>query len=185
MRATLQHALRRLTRRKSDEGAGEGELNIVPLLDIVTNVMLFLLATVATSFTASVFLRAPGQCLRDCPPVAAVDHWTLQVLPDGYMVAGERGFLQPDCARWGQAAVTIPARAGRPDAEALRACLLRARGSFTAAQLSPTLRVSIQGQLPYGELLRAMDAARESAPGAADLFPEVQLGILTGPGEGT
>ena len=75
--APQRSKVRRLSKPKEpapdDEG---GELNIVPFLDIIMNVMMFVLATVSVTFTATIDTtlggmggRAPGP--RAPPPSAS------------------------------------------------------------------------------------------------------------------
>ena len=56
-----KNKIRRLSANK-EPGPGEeegGELNIVPFLDILTNVMVFVLASLAAVFTVSLVVSAP------------------------------------------------------------------------------------------------------------------------------
>src|SRR3954453_24078864 len=52
--------IRRLSQHK-EPAAGEeaGELNVVPYLDIITNIMMFVLASVSVSFIASIDTTPP------------------------------------------------------------------------------------------------------------------------------
>lgn len=158
--------------------AGPEDLNVVPFLDVVMNLVLFLLATLATTFTASIPLRPPGPA-----PLTTVDPVVLAVVAtrEGYVVGARGGYFAPGCERLGPVATAVPLRDGAHDPDGLRACLLRARAH-------PDLRdglarqravdVSVFDALPYGTLVETLDAARESRPGANDLFTEPRLGIM-------
>src|SRR5512145_1121546 len=59
--AAQRGRIRRLSQPKElspdEEG---GELNVVPFLDIITNIMIFVLATVAVTFTATITTTPPA-----------------------------------------------------------------------------------------------------------------------------
>lgn len=155
-----------------------GELNVIPFLDIVMNVLMFVLATSATVFTSTITPTVPGCCGSSRAP----DVPTLHVTPGGYVVGSRAGFVAADCRSMTTGgAVTVPLRDGRHDAASLGRCLaaLHADPASPAAfRAQRALQVSAVGSVPYQELVRALDAARETRPGAGDLFPEVTLGLL-------
>ncbi len=168
VRANKQHAAR-------DEG---GELNVIPFLDIVMNVLMFVLATSATVFTATITPTTPQCCGRGSVP----DVPTLHITRGGCVVAARAGIVAPDCrslTSGGQ--VTVPLRDGRHDAAGLTRCLAtlrQAAGSSSPFRTQRALQVSTLDNVAYRELVRALDAARETRPGAGDLYPEVSLGVL-------
>src|SRR6202035_2574979 len=68
-----------------------GELNIVPFLDIVTNVLMFVLATIAVTFTTMIDSqppRASGSSAR--PPTKPSLSLNIVVLDKGFIVSGLR-----------------------------------------------------------------------------------------------
>jgi biopolymer transport protein TolR len=160
-RLQIARAVRANDRRAAQEHAGE--LNVIPFLDIVMNVLMFVLATTATVFTASITPTVPQCCGRGAAQMA-----TVHVTPTGYVVATAVG------------ATAVPLRAGRYDAAGLSRSLaaLRAAATSPAEREQRTVQVSAVGAVPYGELVRAIDASRETRPGAGDLFPEVTLGVV-------
>lgn len=162
----------------SDPSVG-GELNIVPLLDIVMNVMLFVLATVTTVFTATIAVPAPS---RPADSAGRAGQGTvLELTREGFIVGTDRGYLQPDCTSLGGPAIVVPAVRGAHDFHALSQCLLRARSSpsiSAALRASEPIRVAGHAAAPYALMVRMLDAARESRPGARDLFVHAQLGLL-------
>src|SRR5512132_3152448 len=59
--AAQRSRIRRLSAPKDPEpGEEAGELNVVPYLDIITNVMMFVLASVSVSFVASIDTTPPS-----------------------------------------------------------------------------------------------------------------------------
>src|SRR5580693_10126278 len=95
--AAQRSKIRRLSEPKElapdEEG---GELNIVPFLDIVTNVLMFVLATVSVTFTATIDSfppRAGGAGAR--APTTPTLGLTVIVVPDGFSIKARGGNIAP------------------------------------------------------------------------------------------
>jgi len=160
-------ALRRAI-RKQDSEHGSGELNIVPFLDIVTNLMLFLLAT--TTFVAAVSeVRAelpphgPGQ------PHRALD-LSVTLTDRGAIMATSEGRIGPDCSVSTDRSATAARTASGYDFAALTRC---AAAVHDAHPGETAVIVSADPGVPYGDLIGAMDAVRSE--GDALLFPDVRI----------
>ncbi|MDQ3036528.1 MAG: biopolymer transporter ExbD [Myxococcota bacterium] len=161
---------RALARRAEADARLDGELNIVPFLDIVTNLLLFLLAT-----TASVMVVAQVDAqLRDtsrrgargAPPTVSVT-----LAASGIVVAGPGGYVSVGCDHTSRALATaVPRRDGRYDWAALSACMERVRD---AGSTGDQVIVTADPTVPYEDVLHAMDAVR--ARGDRPLFGEVLL----------
>ncbi len=177
------------------------ELNIVPFLDIIVNVLMFLLATIATIFTATIPVPAPTSGPGPGPrPDRERLNITVKITPTGYIVGAGGGFLLPGCSTVGQASLTVP---NRPSADvdgythnfqALTQCMQALRRQFsTEIGDDHSINISPNTEVPYGVLVNTIDAVRESRVGACRLpeenvaanysspecmFPEVTLGIL-------
>ena len=176
-RARVDRAVRHHQRKEG--GDRTGELNVVPFLDIVINVLMFALATMATVFTAEIRPASAACCATTRAPER--ETLTVHVVPNGYVVSATSGFAAPGCASLVPGGeVAVPLRLGLHDGEGLRACLARLKNHTLAAGLAGQRRVQVSsvGALPYGELVRALDAARGTRPGADDLFPEAALGVV-------
>lgn len=181
---------------------GGGELNIIPFLDIIMNVLMFILASIATVFTATIPVPAPSSGPRSNtqPDTRQRLNITVKVAPNGFIVGAGGGFLMPGCRTVGQASLTVPNRA-TPDADgsshdfaALTQCMQAIRQQWaTEVEDDHSINVSPNGDIPYGVLVKTVDAVRESRADAcrlpenggqgnytnADcLFPEVTLGVL-------
>src|ERR1700721_4791754 len=79
-----------------------GELNIVPFLDIITNVLMFVLATVSVTFTATIDTfppRAGGAGAR--PPTTPTLGLTIIVVNDGFSIKARGGNVAPGCSDTG------------------------------------------------------------------------------------
>ena len=59
--AAQRSRIRRLSQPKEpDAGEEAGELNVVPYLDIITNILMFVLASVSVTFVASIDTTPPS-----------------------------------------------------------------------------------------------------------------------------
>src|SRR5215471_13418829 len=150
--AAQRSKVRRLSLPKGAvEGEDAGELNIIPFLDIITNVLMFVLATVAVTFTATIDSTPPslgGSRVRDMPPSNALNLAVFVVPKDGnnYNYAG-----LTDCAK--------KLKEASPDFK-------------DETQVTITANPGID----YQTLIRAIDALRRSKEGE-DLFPDVHFGV--------
>jgi hypothetical protein len=88
--ATQRSKVRRLSAPKEiDESEQAGELNIVPFLDIITNVMMFVLASLAVTFTVTLAASAPKSGRGRDVPKDILDEslgLTIVVGTDGYWI---------------------------------------------------------------------------------------------------
>lgn len=154
-----------MRRRPVPESSGGGELNLVPYLDIIVNLVMFLLLT--TQMTADLkmlVIRAPGVC----PGCASTEDAgvVVAIARDGYHVLGD-----------GPWSGTIHRTTnGELDVQGLNAHLVAAaRGIDTL----PGLTVTADDDAEYGAVVATIDAVR-SAPDGRDLFPSVALGKIGG-----
>ena len=152
--------IRAATRRsEADPSEIEGELNIVPLLDIVVNLMLFLLATTtATMAVAETDIATPSTCVG-CRGRASMQ-LSVTVADRGIIVASNAGQLGPGCdAVGGPAGLTIPTVDGRYDFAALGSCLERVHARFPEER---EMILSADPAVPYEAVIGALDAIRPS-----------------------
>jgi len=165
--------VRKATRRKEpDPSEAGGELNIVPFLDVVVNLMLFLLATTAaTMAVAQTTAELPATCSGRCEDHREGLDLSVTVADSGVVVAGRDGGIAPGCGGTTDGpGVTVPRTAEGHDFAALRACLERVHARFPDER---EVILSADPSVSYEELIGAMDAARGSAD--APLFPDVRL----------
>src|SRR5262249_48789246 len=93
--AQLRNKMRRLREAKEDELEESGELNLVPYLDIVTNIVIFLLASVTTyqlglsnvNVSSPTFGVGSGQ--EGPPPL----NLTITVTQNGFTIAASGAVL--------------------------------------------------------------------------------------------
>src|SRR5271165_6756869 len=101
--AAQRSRIRRLSMPKELDPAEEGgELNIVPFLDIITNVLMFVLATVSVTFTATIDTfppKAGGSGAR--APTTPTLGLTVIVVPEGFSLKARGGNVAPGCSDTG------------------------------------------------------------------------------------
>ena len=153
-----------------------GELNIVPFLDIVVNLIMFLL--VATMSIIAVFQiesQLPDY-RRGVGSRAANREATLNlsvtIVPNGVIVSGSGGKLAPGCRDTASGAViTVPKLpSGQYDWQGLTDCAAYVKQEF---QEERQVIVSADPLIEYQHLVQAMDALRNKD--TEELFPEVLI----------
>ncbi len=180
--AQLAVIKRKAKPKEMDPADEAGELNIVPFLDIITNILMFILATITTVFTATISVPAPRASTgSNSVPDADEINLTVKITRDGYIVGAPGGFLQPGCTTVGAAAITVPMLRGEYDGEGLTRCMEAARNKPEWREQLATRRniqVAVNGDVPYHVLVLTLDHLRETRAGARDMFTEPALGIL-------
>jgi biopolymer transport protein TolR len=152
-----------------------GELNIVPFLDIVVNIIIFLLAT--TQFVLAIAeIEAQLPSLgRRVGAATNMETSTLNlsvtITRNGVIVGNYQGFLAPGCQTvMGQGGISVPLRNGAYDWSGLTQCARRIKDEFAE---ETKVIVSADPEIEFEHLIGAMDALR--ANGTDELFPEVLL----------
>ncbi len=178
--AQQRSKVRRLSEPKElapdEEG---GELNIVPFLDIIMNVLMFVLATVSVTFTATIDTsppRAGGS--RSSKPDQPSLSLTVIVVQDGFSVKAAGGNVAPGCNDRGPG-LAIPKRDGDYDYNALTACAKRLKGLEDRFKDEMAVTVSANPNIPFQAIIGTMDAVRKDD--AAECSPDKQ-GVWAGPG---
>jgi biopolymer transport protein TolR len=168
--------IRRRTRvHEPDPSELTGELNIVPFLDIVVNLIMFLLAT-------SEAVLAIVQIEAQLPQLSAGGKATtgsqeaglnlnVTLTDGGIIVTGSGGKLAPGCEEVSSGRVmTIPKKGADYDWTALSDCAVKIKTGY------PTEKDVIVGADPtihYEYIVAAMDALRSKDK--KELFPKVLL----------
>lgn len=153
-----------------------GELNIVPFLDIVVNLIMFLLVTTTTVLAvAQIEAQLPqyrgGVGSRSTENENALN-LNVTITEGGIIVTGSGGKLAPGCTTTAAGRViTVPRLGnGQFDWNALTECVAHVKTEF------PDEEQVILGADPlieYEHLVKAMDAVRKK--GTEELFPRVLL----------
>src|SRR5262245_30738187 len=97
--AAQRGKIRRLSEPKELAADEEGgELNIIPFLDIITNVLMFVLATVSVTFTATIDtdLPKPASAAARGPTTPTLG-LTVLIVPEGFSIKARGGNVAPGC----------------------------------------------------------------------------------------
>lgn len=166
----IRRALRRHVEAAEGDSVGKGELSIVPLLDVITNLVVFLLATASmVSMSSEVSAELPHSCRgAGCGRVPESLSLTVIVTEHTIRVAGAGGQLAAGCTTLSDGAPTI-VRDGH-EWDALRRC---AGQLHTAFPTEREVRLGADPLVPYEDTIAAMDALRQDESGP--LFPEILL----------
>lgn len=161
-----KNKIRRLASPRAAEPGDEGggEINVVPFLDIITNVLMFVLATLAITFTATIDSSPPRRAVRG--PIEAKLDLTVLVVEDGFSIKARGGNVAPGCIDTGPGLAVR----GR-DFAALRACV-----SKIDRLGEHSVTISANPNIPYDVIISTTDALRTSVDGEP-LFTDVLFAI--------
>ena len=176
-------------RRRIHDEEHAGELNIVPYLDIVTNLVMFMLLSM-TGLVAFGVVNVSAPRIGGDAAAAGENAprllLTVAIGKQGFYVAGAGGVLggpadQPAVDR--KQPPTVPLRAdGRYDYATLTAQMLRIKERYPG---ETNLILSADEDVPYDVLVQTMDACREAKVPKADgsverkpLFFDVSLSLI-------
>ena len=170
--------IRRLSQPKEVDMADEaGELNIVPFLDIIMNVLMFVLATIPAVFTITIESNPPSMGRGS---VAAIEkkslNLSLVLVNDGIALKTLAGNIAPGCEGAGPG-VTIPKKGGEYDWESVNACARKLKDASPDFKEEDTVQILADPSISYKVVIGAMDSVRKT-PEGDDLFPEVTFGIV-------
>jgi len=157
-------------------GDEAGELNVVPYLDIMMNIMMFVLASVTVAFASTIHTESAFAGPRPATDIPQpVLRLTALVTRQGIALTTLAGAVAPGCDGFGPG-VTVPKKDGDYDLSGLTACARRIKGARPEYGSEPQVTITANPDVPYETLVSVMDALRSDASG--DLFPEVKLGVV-------
>lgn len=154
-----------------------GELNIVPFLDIIVNILIFVLATVAVTFTATIETTPPasrGKGVRDSIESKALN-LTVLIVNDGFSIKASGGNVAPGCTGPGEG-LAIPKRGGRYDYDKLTECAAKLKKASPDFADETQVYLSANNGTDYQTLISAIDALRASSKGEP-LFTDVNFKV--------
>lgn len=179
--AAQRSRVRRLSMPKElapdEEG---GELNIVPFLDIVTNVLMFVLATISVTFTTMIDSqppRASGSSAR--APTKPSLSLNVIVIDKGFIVSAFGQRIGEGCQGVGSGvAVGLKTSDGQQDYDydALSACAKRLKNQVPDVADETTATLTANKDIPYQVIISTIDAIRRSDDGQ-ELFPDINFGV--------
>lgn len=181
MAETLSAAQRSRIRRLSqprelapdEEG---GELNIVPFLDIIVNILIFVLATVAVTFTTSIETTPPssgGTGVRQEKDKKALN-LSAFVVNDGIALKASGGNVATGCSGIG-GGLAVPKRQGEHDYTELTRCVEKLKKSSPDFAEETQISITANNDVDYQTVVQVMDAVR----GTPDevLFTDVNFAL--------
>ena len=169
--------IRRLSAPKEPEpGEEAGELNIVPYLDIIMNILMFVLATVAVSFVASIESTPPsqggGKVRSDISSKALnLSAW---ITSQGVSLKTSSGNIATGCQDQGSG-TTIPKRGADNDYPAITECARRLKSARPEFQEETQVTITANPDVDYKTVIGVMDSLRGDEQG--ELFPEAHFGV--------
>lgn len=166
--------LRRERERLEEEAEESGEINLVPYLDIVTNILMFLLVTISTMVVVgNIEIATPQRSTNgpgtdpdpeEQPPL----NLTVAITGKGFIVAGSGGVLFEDDIP--NKLPTIPKLSGdRYNYEALQKLLVKIKKQYPAEK---QVILAANPDIQYEIVIGAMDVLRVG-PEDELLFPSV------------
>jgi biopolymer transport protein ExbD len=175
--AAQRSRIRRLSQPKEAEAGEEaGELNIVPYLDIITNILMFVLASVTTTFIASVDTTPPaiggGKVRTDISSKAL--SLSAFVTGQGVSLKTSSGNIATGCQNVG-AGVTVPKAGERHDLAAITSCAKQLKNAKPEFKEETQVTLTANPDVDYQTVIDVMDALRQDAD--EELFPDVHFGV--------
>ena len=175
--AQQRSKIRRPSAPKEADAADEGgELNIVPFLDIITNVLMFVLATVSVTFTATIDTFPPkaggGGARAPTTPTLGL---TVLVVNEGFSVKARGGNVAPGCSDTGPG-LAVSKVNGDYDFTTLSSCVTKLKGLSPEFAGETQVTISANPNIPYQAIISTIDAGRKG-PNGEELFPDVNFGL--------
>ncbi|NUP05264.1 MAG: biopolymer transporter ExbD [Polyangiaceae bacterium] len=182
--------IRRLAQpREAEPGDEAGELNIIPYLDIITNVLVFVLASVTVTFLTQLNTTPPssgGKGVKNAIDTEALNLAAI-IVDEGVSFKTSFGNIAPGCGDEGGQVrigkgITIPNRGGKfeYDLEGIKRCA-RALKTIEDGKFEAETQVAVTASrnIEYRYLIQVLDALRSDKDGdrTIDLFPEFQLAV--------
>jgi biopolymer transport protein TolR len=174
--AAQRGKIRRLSQPKElaaeDEG---GELNVVPFLDIIMNVLIFVLASVSVTFIS--LLDAENTPASESGSTTPDAQQTLQLTvilgADGVRVSAEGKLLQPGCDAPVSGGAARPSvgiatdshgNPSGPDYAALTDCVKKLKSKSPSYAQEYQVLIAADWAIPYQTVINTMDAVRGNPP---------------------
>jgi biopolymer transport protein TolR len=169
-RSQVRAAMRRMRDHVEEIEEEAGELNLVPYMDIVTNIIIFLLASVVNQVAlgninvSSPTIQAGGGSASDEPPPEKPPlNLTITVGATGYIVGASGGVLPP-----------IPKLPnGQYDYKTLTTKLKEIKSNPDNAEETKAT-FNADANIPYDIVIATLDAMRQADDGKI-LFPDVNF----------
>jgi biopolymer transport protein ExbD len=173
--AAQRSKIRRLSAPVEAEASeAGGELNIVPFLDIVMNVLMFVLATIPAVFTATASVQPPTRSVDRGGHTTQHLNLSMVITAQGLSLKTAAFAIGPGCEAGG-AGYTVPLQGGSYDWAAVKACARKLKDASPDYKEETAVTILADPGIPYSMIVASMDAVRESED--EKLFPDVQFGL--------
>jgi biopolymer transport protein ExbD len=175
--ASQRSRIRRLSAPKElapdEEG---GELNIVPFLDIIMNVLMFVLATISVTFTTIIETTPPaaGPGRPHTSPQQTLS-MNVIIVDKGFIVSAFGVRIGEGCQGTGSGAA-VGMAGDNYDFAGLSACAKRMKEKVPDADVETTATLTANANIPYQVVISTIDALRKSDDGTV-LFPDISFGV--------
>jgi biopolymer transport protein ExbD len=177
--AAQRSRIRRLSQPKeADPGEEAGELNIVPYLDIIMNIIVFVIATISVVFMSTIETVPPsaggGRQQTRAMQSQALNLVAL-ITKDGISLKAKGGNVATGCDTLGEG-VAVPKKGnGEHDFPELSRCVraLKEQNEKFADETQVTLTAN--PGVAYQVVIDTIDALRQDEDGV--LFPDVRFGV--------
>lgn len=175
--AAQRSRIRRLSAPKEAEPGDEaGELNVVPYLDIIMNILMFVLASVSVSFVGSIDTTPPaigGSRVRQDVQSKALN-LSAWITSQGVSLKTSSGNVAPGCQDYGTG-TAIPMKGESVDLKSLTACVKQLKNANPAFKEETQVTITANPNVEYKTVIDVMDALRNE--GEEELFPDVHFGV--------
>lgn len=179
--ASQRSRIRRLGAPKEPAPGDEaGELNIIPYLDIVMNIIVFVVSTLSVVFMSTIDTVAPtmpeqgkGRSTQDMTTKAL--NLTALITSEGVSLKTSDGNLATGCNSFGQG-ITVPKLDGKYDANELTRCASELKKKNERAATETQVTITANPDVDYQYVVDAMDALRQDKEGKS-LFTDVAFGV--------
>jgi len=197
VRAKARVAMGRREEEVEQEEIEGGELNLVPYLDIVTNLMLFILASVSAGFilgqiNTTIPDSAPASSIAPADPKVPPDQQSLQLVASVtkvdiqvWSITGLEGTLAAPIARIPRVKAQSANEPPRYDYAALNQVLYdiaqkRYAGKPRALETYEII-LQVDPTIPYSTVVTVMDAVRMRIPRDWDATKKLPVGTIPTP----
>ncbi|MEM1029870.1 MAG: biopolymer transporter ExbD [Myxococcota bacterium] len=167
--------IRRLSRwEEPSPGEEAGELNIVPYLDIIMNIIVFVIATITVVFMSTLDVNPPsaGGGGRSTRVDTKALNLTAIITGDGIGLKTSSGNIATGCERVGSG-ITIPKNGdGTHDYAELTKCARRLKSENDRFAEETQVTVTANNNIEYQTIISFMDAIRSDDPDSCTVDPE-------------
>jgi biopolymer transport protein ExbD len=162
--------------REPEVGEAAGELNVIPYLDIIMNIVVFIMATLSVVFMSTIATTPPsvggGRATR-APKTKSLKLSAL-ITSDGVALKTSTGNIAQGCDRVG-AGITVPMIGNDHDYAEITRCARELKRLNERFAKEKQVTITANPEVSYQVLIHVIDALREDDKG--ELFPTVYFGV--------